>query len=193
MEELLDNAATEPLVVVEELPATAPKQAVVEESFLPIQDLRLAAALCVFRSMLSAKCPLEWIDEYESRESFILNKTDPQQCQPKAQLTWNFSSFPRPRVVEAFYKPMETLDAELESLLNGVEPLLRVRIREAFARLIMRCCHETLLQREALAAYARKFPENRKFDQIKSGRRIVRLGKRASSELRQRYLSKLPP
>lgn len=165
-----------------------------EESLLPVQDMRLAAALRVFRATL-AKCPLEWVDIHKSRETFLRHLENPNDStyQPKSQITWNFSSYPtKPKLIEAFYKSMEEADTEIELILNEIEPELRQQIREAMARLIMRACHETLIQREWLAAFARSVPESAKFDQIQHGHRIVRIGKRASPELRQRYLSKLP-
>lgn len=168
------------------------------EGFLPIRDMRLAVALRVFRATLG-RCPLEWVDIHKSRESFLRNLESkrrgdrPEQDQPEPQVTWNFGTYPTtPRLLGAFYKPMEETDAELEMALSMVEPTLRVQLKDAIARLIMRVCHEALIQREWLAAFARSVPENAKFDQIIHGRRIVRMGKRSSPELRQHYLSKLP-
>lgn len=167
-----------------------------QERILATGNTRLAATLCMFGAQLRQHCPLEWVDHHKSRESFLRNLEDPSNpmYQPKPKVTFNFDSdtVPAQEIVGAFDADLNKLNEGLDELINKLPKEEQDNIRNAVSRLISRTCHEVLLKREELVALIKSVPRNAKFDHISSGRRIVRMGKNCSPEVRSHYLSKLP-
>ena len=166
------------------------------EAILATSDTRFAAVLCVFQAQLMSNCPLEWVDQHQSRESYVryLENPNAPDYQPKPQVTFNFDArtCPKPEVEKGFYSNSRAVQQELETLLREVPVELKKRLAQAITAAIARSCHDALLYREELVKLIKSMPRDAKFDQIKNGRTIVRLGKNCSPELRHHYLSKLP-
>lgn len=166
------------------------------EAILSTDNTRLAATLLVFKAALLRNCPLEWVDIHRSRESFLRNLEHPENpdYQPKPKVTFNFyeGSVPGREIVKAFETELDQLQKEFELTYVNLPEGQRREIEGAVSRLIARACHEVLLRREELVRLIKRVPHNSKFDQISSGKILVRLGKNSSPELRSRYLSKLP-
>lgn len=167
-----------------------------QEFVLATDNTRLAAILLIFGAKLRKSCPLEWIDLHRSRESYLKNLEDPSdpEYQPKPKVTFNFdhNGIPAAQIVKAFGDDFEKLNSDFEALIFSLSPDQRDQIRALVSQLITRACHEALLKREELVRLIKRVPRNAKFDQISSGKRLVRLGKNCSPELRSHYLSKLP-
>jgi hypothetical protein len=167
------------------------------EAILATSDTRLAATMLVFKAQLLGSCPLEWVDCHKSREDYVryLERPNEPAYAPKPQVTFNFDarSCPKQSVAKGFNTPLEQINAQLEAVLNQVPRETKLELAEVISQMIARCCHEALLHREELVKLLKSMPRNAKFDQIKSGRRIVRLGKNCSPQVRSHYLSKLPP
>ena len=160
-------------------------------------DTRLAATLRVFGSQLYQSCPLEWVDIHKDRSAYLryLEHPDDPANQPSPQVTFNFDgrTCPKQAVVKAFDRPLEELNAQLGKIMEDVPPALHKPLGDAIAGVISRCCHEALIHREFLVKQLKRMPRNAKFDQIKNGHRLVRLGKNCSAQTRHHFLSKLPP
>jgi|SRR5215472_8250746 len=169
-----------------------------QEEILSTDNTRLASIFYMFGAALLRNCPLEWVDIHRSRETYLRNLEDPSdpEYQPKPKVTFNFqktNAVPASEIVEAFRTEFPQLYEEFEALLpEQLSETDKDKIRMAVSRLITRACHESFLKREELVRLLKRVPQNAKFDQIKSGRRIVRLGKNCSPETRSHYLSKLP-
>jgi len=173
----------------------APTAQSYKEACLATDNTRLAAILMVFGAALRLKCPLEWVDVHQSRESFIRHQEDPAnpEFQPKPRVTFNFhsESIPAREIIDAFQADYVVLNAEFEDTLVSLPQDVKNAIRDAVSILLVRACHETLLKREFLVKQLKRVPENAKWDHIQEGHRCVRIGKISSQELRAELLSKL--
>jgi hypothetical protein len=171
------------------------KGASYQEAISFTDNTRLASVYLVFGAVLHKNCPLEWVDIHKSRESFLKNLEDPSnpEYQPIPKVTFNFyaGSVPEAQIVKAFEADLEVLNSELSAILEELPVPQRELIQITISKVIARACHEVLLRREELVRFIKRVPRNAKFDQIKSSKCVVRLGKNSSPELRSHFLSKL--
>jgi len=161
---------------------------------LKTSDPQAAAVLMVFGARLHRYCPLLWLYVHESRENFLRNLENRDQCKPVSKRIFNFQNdtIPATEITKAIEKELEALQAELELLLAGLDRGLANQLRDCVSKLIARSCKEALVKRNELAHLIENMPETAKWDYVKGfGKRFVQMGRNSSAELRAHYLSKL--
>lgn len=164
------------------------------ESLFTTDNTKLAAVFLMFGAPLRKHLPLEWVEEYPSKEAYVASLSNPMQ-QPKRIVTFNFET--AGVNVEAIAQSFNNQDAgeKFVELVrsSGLDSKAIDKILEAHSQAVGSACREALEAREYLIQRMKSFPNTAKWIQVRGKGRgqLARFGYVTSKEMRQDLLSKI--
>jgi hypothetical protein len=164
------------------------------EHLFTTDNTKLAAVFLVFGAPLRKQLPLEWVEEYPSKEAYIDSLRNPMH-QPRRVVTFNFEV--KGVNVEAIAESFNSQTAEDKFVdlvrSSGLDDAAINKILEAHSRAVGSACREALDAREYLIKHMKAFPDTAKWIQVRGRGRgqVVRFGFVTSKEMRQDLLSKI--
>jgi hypothetical protein len=171
------------------------------EQILTTSNTKLAAVLYMFGARLRKVLPIEWIDEFADKKTFIaMWDCEKQQLRdptrkPKKTVFFNFDplSVDARAVTAAFGS--ETAEEEFTNLLNdsAVEESVRTKLLAAHSRAVAANAREALSAKEYLIRLMNAVPETAKWNRVRGvGKgQFAQFGKQATKETIAEYLSKI--
>jgi hypothetical protein len=175
----------------------------VQEKVLSTKDRFLAAVLMVFGAKPREAAPLLWVDYHENRERFVryleeMHKRDKGEAfsiefNPTTVVTLFFEgvSIPAAEIIAAYHCAFEKVDKYFEDSIKDLPENIQRNIRDTVSWMIARSCHQALDHYDFLVSQIKRTPEWAKWDEVNTGKKSVRMGKRSSPQLRAELLDKI--
>jgi hypothetical protein len=164
------------------------------ESIFTTDNTKLAAVFLTFGAPLRKHLPLEWVEEYPSKEAYIDALRNPMH-QPKRIVSFNFVT--EGVNVDAIAESYNDQNAQEKFVKlvreSGLDPKVIDKILEAHSRAVGSACREALEAREYLIQRIKTFPNTAKWIQVrgKGKGQLARFGYITSKEMRADLLSKI--
>ena len=163
-----------------------------QESLISTKNTKLAATLMVFGFQLRRHQPLEWNNEFASKELYFRSLKE-HAIRPVAKVSWNFeNSGTDPRAVFSAFAGKQA-DKDFDALVEAEVPeTSRLNLKAAHSAVIAQACREVLEHREFLVRLLHEIPEGAKWIVVWNERgQFARFGNNASVETRTELLSRI--
>lgn len=166
------------------------------ERLLVTDNTKMAAVLLTFGAHLRRHQPLNWTNEFESKEAFLAYRRNPQNTKPRMTVSFNFE----PDGVDAKAVIGAYEGSGAEDIFNGaisalgLDPGKVERLLALHSKAVVQACREALDAREYLIKeHMSKYPESAKVIRVKGKGKgqSAMFGAQASKETIAEQLSKI--
>lgn len=165
------------------------------EHIFTTDNKQLAAVCLTFGAPIRKNLPLEWVDEYPSKDAYIASLYPGSTVKPKRIITFNFvtEGVNVEAIAQSFYS--EAAQDKFVELVrgSGLDPKRIEKILQAHSLALGSACREALAAWEYVLERERRFPDGAKWIQVRGKGRgeVVRFGYGTSKEMREDLLSKI--